>query len=371
MGIADRYILRQVLAATIFAVIVLCGVFLMGTIFKEARSLLVGKNPSIGLILQFIWTVMPLSLMFMIPCGFLASILITMGRLSSNNELTALKMSGKSLYRISLPIFLLSLVFSGVNFWMSSTLAPEAKALQKKILYEAVQTDPNKFLDPGVVQNQLKGKILFVERREGNDIFGLHAFESDPEDATNLPSEYIYARQAKLFIDEEAEELRLRLYDAAISTSQEAPVDLLFIDKKEPLIFKFNTKKKKSPKVTSMTSFEIHEELERGVDPELVQEKKVERLNSLTNEINGRYAFSLSCVSFAFIGIPLAVSSKRSESSVGFIISIAIALVYFSFFIIANDKREDAPETIQILYWAPNIIAVLLGCFLFRRSQKK
>lgn len=370
MGITDRYILKQILSATLFAVAVLCGVFLMGTVLKEARTLLVGKNPSFLLILQFIWTVIPLSLMFIVPCGFLAAILLTFGKLSSNNEITALKMSGRSLYRISFPVFLLSICFAVLGFWLNSTLAPQAKALQKKILYEAIQTDPNKFLDPGVVQHQLKNKIVFVEEREDDRLFGLHVFERDPRKGGHLPTQYVYAREAELYINEEDKELRLKLYDATIASSHQAPVDLLSIEKQEPLLFDFNDSKKRVPKANIMTSVEIADELNNGTSYELSEKKQKKRINSLTNEMYGRYAASLSCVAFSFIGIPLALQSRRKESSTGFIISIGIAVLYFSFFIIGNDRQSHSPATVQLFYWAPNAIAILLGSFLIWRSHR-
>ncbi len=371
MGIADRYILKQILSSTLFAVLILCGVFLMGTVLKEARTLLVGQNPSFFLIFQFVWSVIPLSLMFIVPCGFLAAVLLTFGRLSSNNELTALKMSGRSLYRISLPVFLLAICFSILGFWLNSSLAPEAKALQKKILYQAIQTDPHKLLDPGVVRHQLKGKIVFVEERDNDRLFGLHVFEQDPREGSHLPTQYVYAREAKLYVDEANKELRLKLYDAAIASSHKAPVDLLFIEKQEPLLFDFSNKKKRTPKANTMTSAEIAEELSQGNIHNLSEKKQLKRSNSLTNEMYGRYAASLSCIAFSFIGIPLALQSRRKETSTGFVISIGIAVIYFTFFIIGNDHQGESPMSVQPLYWAPNIIAIVLGSFLIWRSHRR
>lgn len=366
MGILDRHLIKEILTYTLFAVIVLCGVFLMGAIFKEARPLLVGRNPSILVFLQFVWTILPLSLMFMIPCGFLTSILIVIGRLSSNNEIVAMKMAGRGLYRIALPIFTIALLFCVICFNLNSSLAPDAKALQKKLLYEAVQADPNSFLDPGVVRTQLNGQIVFVEERVGNDLFGLHLFSKDKSDATALPLDYTYARKANLVINEENKQLKLRLYDAAIASSHEPGFMLAFIDKKEPLIFDFGKNRKKAPKVTEMTSDELTAELAMS---KTAENKK--RYNSLTNELTGRYAFSLSCIAFAFIGVPLAITSKRKESSTGFVISIVVAFLYFSFFLIAKDKIDESPEMIRWIYWAPNIIAILLGCYLFKRTHKR
>ena len=369
MGILDRHILKEVFIATFFAVVILCGVFLMGTIFKEARPLLVGKNPSPWLLLQFIGSVLPLSLMFMLPCSFLAAILITMGRLSSQNELTAIHMSGRSLYRVAVPIFALAAAMCGFCFFVNTSFAPQAKAMQKRILYEAVQTDPNKFLDPGVVKHQLKDKIVFVHGREENELSGLYVYDSNPDKTTtHFPKSHIYARQAKLFIDSERKQLRLRLGDAIICSDRDKneAYEPVFVQKMEPLLFDFSVEDKKNYKVSSMTSDELQDAMISD-DPAITEELQ----NSLRNEYYGRYAFSMSCFSLAFVGIPLAISRKRRETSTGFIIAIGVTVLYFSFFIVANDKRDEEFAKIQSIYWAPNVLAVIVGGYLFSRSQKK
>lgn len=368
MGISDRYIAKQIISATFFAVVVLCGVFLMGTIFKEARPLFVGQNPSPWLVFQFIWGILPLSLMFMIPCSFLAAILLTFGRMSSDNEITAMRMAGRSLYRISLPIFGIALLLCTFCYWLNTTAAPKSKATQKRILYEAVQTDPNKFLDPGVVKQQLKDQIVFVEDRKGDRLYGLHLFETDSKDGIRLPQGYSYAEEAELFVDNEQQQLRLKLINADIIPRIE-PGEIshtLSIGEQEPLIFDFNEKKEKSYKPNRLQNHEIFEILSNP-PADLPEKRRI----ALKNEIHSRYAFSLSCIAFAFVGIPLALNTRRKETSSGFVISIGVAVTYFFFFIFAKDKMDEPGPTAQILYWTPNILAVMVGTWLFRRAQSK
>ena len=371
MGVFDRFILKEILRTTFFAVLILCGVFLMGTLFKEARPLLVGKSPSPWLFVQFIGSVLPLSLSFMLPCSFLAAILITVGRLSSQNELTAMQMSGRSLFRISLPIFVLALLMCGVCYFINTTFAPRAKSTQKSILYEAVQTDPSKFLDPGVVKHQLKDQIVYVERREGDKgdtLYGLHVFDTNPDRLnSHFPLTHIYARKANLIVDDESKQLRLRLYDASIeSFNKTGPNNMFFGEKQEPLIFDFSNVKRRSLKVSSMSSNELREAMQSD-DPEMNEKFS----NSLRNEYYGRFAFSLSCLSLAFVGIPLAISTKRRETSLGFVLAIVVALKYFSYFIVANGKRDEPMDSVQWMYWFPNLLAIAVGCYLFYRAQRK
>lgn len=89
----------------------------------------------------------------------------------------------------------------------------------------------------------------------------------------------------------------------------------------------------------------------------------------IKTEINKRYSFSLACFTFALIGIPLGVTAQRRETSVGFAISMVIAVVYFLFIIIA-DTMKDKPAA-QYLMWLPNIVFMSFGLWLFLRLCKR
>ena len=102
MRIADRYIGWQVLYGTIFGVSLLTVVLVLGQLFRKIRPLLVEQAAPLELMGQFILLIIPFTLMFTLPWGFLASTLLSFGRLSSNNELLGLRMAGMSLMRVSL-----------------------------------------------------------------------------------------------------------------------------------------------------------------------------------------------------------------------------------------------------------------------------
>ena len=94
MKILDRYIARQLLGVTALGVMALSALLLLGNLFKELRPLLVENKAPISIVLEFIFQVIPFSLMFSIPWGFLTAVLLVYGRLASDNELTSMRMSG-------------------------------------------------------------------------------------------------------------------------------------------------------------------------------------------------------------------------------------------------------------------------------------
>ncbi len=71
--------------------------------------------------------VLPFSLTFTIPWGFLTALLLVFGRISADNELIALKASGVSIPRICIPVFLLAIILTGICFWINIDIAPRAE----------------------------------------------------------------------------------------------------------------------------------------------------------------------------------------------------------------------------------------------------
>lgn len=362
----DRYIGKNIFTTTLFAVAILSGVFMLGNIFKEARPLFVGKHPSPMLVFEFILSVLPFSLMFTIPFSFLAAIMLVFGRLSADNEILSMRMSGQSLPRIALPVFVVAAILSGFCFWLNAEVAPQAKARVKSLMLEAVKEDPNKFLDPGVVQTQLKDKRIYVRDRKGNTLYGLHIHDVGAVDKNYASNFYIYAESALIYVDMETSQIKLKLKNA-FSLSDDTngtkiPATIRDID---PVLFSFDSEKKRRYKASAMTNNEIRTYLANT--PELSSKDRAK----LSNAVTSRHSFSLACLAFAIIGVPLGIGSRRKDTSTGFILSIAIGLGYFLFHIFAGQIKDDTSSVATILFWLPNVLALIIGLWLFRRARSK
>ncbi len=362
----DRYIGKQIIAATIFGVIVLSVLLVMGNLFKELRPLLVEKHASPALVARFILSVIPFSLIYTIPWGFLVAILLVFGRLSAENELVSMRMAGVSLVRVAMPVFAIGALLCILCLWLNISMAPRSKNVIKDVLYEAVKENPNAMLDPGVVQTSFQDQKVFVESRKGNMLYGLHLYQLEKEHETGFPTASVYAREAKLKIIQESKQLRLHLTDAYMETrNPDGTRELAFIGEQEPLLFDFARERKKKLKASTMTNTEIRQTL--GGDDGLDAEKR----HKLSNEIHRRYAFSMACLALAMIAVPLGINARRKETSTGLALSILVGLGYFLFFMIAGQFQKNSGNTAIILYWLPNILCLALGTHLFFKARRK
>ncbi|MGB2402446.1 MAG: LptF/LptG family permease [Akkermansiaceae bacterium] len=362
----DRYIGKQIAAATIFGVVVLSVLLVMGNLFKELRPLLVEEHASPALVARFIFSVLPFSLIYTIPWGFLVAVLLVFGRLSAENELVSMRMAGLSLLRVAMPVYSIAAALCCFCLWLNVSMAPKAKDEMKFVLYEAVKANPNAMLDPGVVQTRFQDQKIFVEGRQDDVLQGMHLYALNPDDETGFPQASVYAREAKLKIIEESKQIRLHLTDAYMEVrSPDGKRELAFIGEQEPLLFDFAADRKKKQKASMMTNQQIRETLVQN--PEMQEEKR----HSFHNEIHRRYAFSMACLALSMVAVPLGIQARRKETSTGLAISILVGLCYFLFFMIADSFEKKPGNTAMLMYWLPNVTCLALGIMLFFKARRK
>ena len=95
-------------------------VLVLGNVFKEMLDLLLNHNVPIETIFAFIAFVLPFSMTFTIPWGFLTAVLLVFGRLSADNEVIALRANGVSFPRIFIPVLGVALLLVGICFWINA-----------------------------------------------------------------------------------------------------------------------------------------------------------------------------------------------------------------------------------------------------------
>ena len=366
LRLMDRYIGKQIAAATVFGVVVLSVLLVMGNLFKELRPLLVEEHASPTLVIRFIFSLLPFSLIYTIPWGFLVAVLLVFGRLSAGNELVSMRMAGLGLSRVAMPVYSIAALLCGLCLWLNISIAPKATDEMKFVLYEAVKANPNAMLDPGVVQTKFQDQKIFIEGREDNLLKGMHLYVLDKNNETGFPTASVYAREASLKIIQESKQIRLHLRDAYMETrNPDGKREVAFIGEQEPLLFDFAADRKKKQRASIMTNAQLRQAL--AEDTSLTDEKRY----SFSNEIHRRYAFSLACLALSMVAVPLGIQARRKETSTGLAMSILIGLGYFLFFMTADSFEKKPGNTAIMLYWSPNIICLALGLILFSKARNK
>lgn len=372
--IFDRYLGRQVGAATFMGVVLLSGVMVLGNVYKKLGELLGNTELPLSVMVEFVSLVVPFSLIFTIPWAFLTGILLVFGRLSADNELIALRMTGMSMIRICLSVFVLAVVLSGVCYWVNVSLAPSAKNRIKRMFYEVALKDPASLFQEGRVLDKVPGYRVFTGSREGNELKDLHIVEFKDGAAET----WISAKEATLVPQEGELDFVLQLRGAKIERVIYGPdakpnqVDPV-ISETMPLVFPLSRLAADTVRVNaSMKSTPtLWEEVQSWKDSVTGADLTPETRSLSLTELSKRYSFSLACFTFALVGIPLGVTAQRRETSSGFALSLITATVYIGIIIFAdglNDKPEQYPHLVM---WVPNALFLGIGAWLFARLNRK
>ncbi|TLD70661.1 YjgP/YjgQ family permease [Phragmitibacter flavus] len=371
--IFDRYIWRQVASSTLTGVLVLTGVMVLGNVFKEMERLL---GDTVGLpillVLQFISYVVPYSLVFTIPWALLTAILLVFGRMSADNEMTALRMTGMSMPRICLPVFILATLMSGLCYFVNLELAPLTKNKIKRLFYDVALDDPAMLFQPGKVLDRFPGYRIYVAKREGNNLEGVEIYQTDGSRSES----YIRAKNAELEITPGVTDFILLLRDGQVETwdggedgsSTDVLNDLQPVSFREmPITFPLSRLQKKSEKVSNSmkTTEALWQEVKSGVSTvdQLPMNEKL--VSSSRTELSMRYSFSLAAVVFVLVGIPLGITAQRRETSIGFALSLIVAVSYIFVIIFASTQAEKPSSYPHLLMWLPNVVFIAVGSRLF------
>ena len=167
MKLIDRYITRELLVNLMFAIVVLSLVLVVGNIFRKLLPLLVNHDVPLEYLLSFIAYVLPFSLIFTIPWGLLTAVLLVFGRLSADNELTALRSNGVSITRICIPLAVLAAVCTAISVWLNVDVAPAAQEKLRSTIFDLATRDPMALFGTDQVIDQFPGRKIYVGKKQG------------------------------------------------------------------------------------------------------------------------------------------------------------------------------------------------------------
>ncbi len=361
MKILRTYFLKEFIGPLFLALIVLNFVFILGYLVQIAH-LIINKGVDIYSVLKLFLFRIPALLIYLVPIATLAAILLSIGRLSSDNEIVTIRASGINLFRIVLPFLIVGLALSLVMVIFNDRIIPYAHFAMRKTLIEVGIKNPTAALEPGVFIDSFDKYILFIYSIEGNKLNNVHIYELQGEDK---PPRIIVAKKGEFIAIPEKNMVKLKLMDG---TADEPDPD-------NPHIFyKLNFKTyfltlnmaqntdsgaiEKKPK--DMTIRELRQEIEklktRGIDAA-----------PLLTEINKKISLAFSSLVFILLGLPLAAITRRREKSINFSIALIIICVYYLLLL--------GSETLSMLgylepitaLWIPNILFGLLGLILTYR----
>ena len=365
--ILNLYILREISLPFVMVLFILTFVLLMGRIL-QLMDLLVNKGIGFLDISKFIVLLMPSFLMFTIPMSLLVAILIGLGRLSGDNEITVMKASGISLYQLSRPIAVAAVIAFISTSIITLFLVPQSNYATKIHLYNVSKQKASIGIREKVFVDYFKGLLIYAEKipLDGAFMEGVLIADTRLTDEPNT----IIAKKAYLISDPKELTVTLRLENGSTHT---VDPDLQNYRKMDFAVYDvnldigsslFDEKKLKEKSSGEMTVLELRERLGKsGLEKQHLREVAI--------ELNKKLSMPMSCLILGLLGVPLGIRTQRSAKSWSISIAFALVVLYYMLQLGGEALVQTGQVTPFIGTWVPNLVFGLAGVILFSMTAKE
>lgn len=364
----NLYLLRELLPSFLLGLAGFTFVLLTGRIL-QLTELFVNKGIPLSFILQFLYCLLPSFLMLTVPMATLLSVLMAFHRLSSDNEMTAMKASGVSLYQLLPPV----LGFSFATYLITSFLAlqsvPQANATSRSLLYEMASSKAHVGVRERVFNDDFDGIVLYVEEIKPRSFQWEDVFVSDARNPSQVNT--IIAREGEILSDPDKLVVTLRLRNGSIHRLGDEPdsyqkIDFQTYDLRLDLKTGLQPAKSKEKNLADMSLRELAKAIEAlrtkhgNTKPEWIK-------------IHEKFSIPFACLVFGILGIPLGLQSRtvRAGRSMGFSFAIGIILIYYLLTNAGTSLAERGIVLLEVGMWAPNAIFLTGGIYLLIKAANE
>ncbi len=314
---------------------------------------------------MFLVYILPTALAITLPVSILVSVMLIFGRMSADNEITAMRACGISILQIISPTIIIAFLMTCLCLWLQLMIAPEFAAKGRLLVRTVGVKHPLAILEPGR-QIEYENLHIMIDDRVGEN--GLKEVQVYVLSRNRQRIQQdIHASTGRIEVDEKSEIMKIILEKANV-VAYENPGQPPRRTYGQELQFTINYGKKfnelslrEKPGYLPLNELFGTTKFYRSIKRETT---------NLEVELNKRIALGLSPVAFLLIGLPLAIRTSRRETSINLFLSVMLAGIYFISIMIFqafSSKPEFQP---QLLLWIPNVVYQAGGLYyLFRIAR--
>ena len=354
--IIDDYILRDFFVYLGMILSTFLMLLLVFTFFELLGDIVRNRVPLV-MVGQYLINVTPYLIYNTTHISVLLAVLVTFGLMQKANEITAMKATGISIYRVILPVMVIAAILATGLFFFEQLYLPHANKRQDALRNQIKGKPAQTFLRPD-------RKWIFGQRSdiyyyeffdaESNRFGSISVFEFDPK--TFELNKRIYATRAhwsetlQKWVFEQGWERSFR--GSAIEAYHPFDVETFAELREPPGYFKKEVKQSSEMNYEELKNY-IHDLQQSGFD--------VVRLRV---QLQKKFAFPIITFVMAMLAVPFALSAGRRGALAGVATAVGIAVVYF----IVSGLFEAMGNTNQLppalAAWSPDLLFALAGGYM-------
>ncbi len=384
MKIIHRYIFFSVGSAAAAGAALFIFVLVAANAVRDVIERVASGQLTLTMAGEMVALLVPFTLSFAAPMGLLIGILVVLGKMSAQNEVTALRSAGVSLWRMGVAIYVLALVAAGGCAFINNYYAPLARTQYRAMLADLVHEAPLRFIVPGRFVRDFPGYVIYAGERRDQELSNVWIWVLGKDRSVE---KFLQARRGSITYDADRNLLLLDVYEAtgesrtgenADDLSRARPVAVIaHASFALPMGRLMSAQKAETQKKFSNMS--LRELLKTRWDAEEVlwdadygseewREARVQKTRA-DFTISRNFAFAFSSLALAFVGIPLGIKVGRKETYANMAVALALGMLYFFLTFLAGWAEKTPQAYPQLLVWLPNIGFFVAGLLLMRRSN--
>tara|TARA_Y100001970_G_C14242331_1_gene865711 strand:- start:2632 stop:4143 length:1512 start_codon:yes stop_codon:yes gene_type:complete len=425
------YIIKEHLVPFLLCMFAMMFVLLAQYLIKHIDKFL-GKGLDVMVLIEMIYYSMAAVIALAVPMAILVCTLMAFGRLSSDNEIVAMKSSGIKYYSLIVPPVILSVLVAVAMIYFNNWILPDMNYKSKKLLSEISTKNLEIIFEPKQLNTQVEGFTIYFESMDDNifkdvtinetnkynneiikTIISEQAYTIDSFDPNKI---IILLKNGVLYQDLDNDkfqtikfktnQIKMDLNQFSFSNNQRrGDRELNFqaikdtIDWHSNLIDESQNRIKKHIKridQKAIIAYPYHflsdyylehrksnlnlknEDLENYFDNTQnainKEKKRIDGFNKQINkflvEMHKKFSLPIACIVFILVGAPLGVTTRKGKFSINIAISLTFFLIYWAFLIAGENFADKGSINPALAMWMPNIILLTVGIYFNYRIDK-
>jgi lipopolysaccharide export system permease protein len=364
--IINRYIFREFFPPFVVSLFFLTFVFLM-TRIPDITNMVVNYNAGMAAVLMMIVYTLPRFLEFTIPMAVMVAVLLTFMRMSGENEMTALKGAGLSLYRLLPPVLVFCLLGTVLALLITIFGVSWGKLSIKQKTLEIARSSIDLALQERQFNSRLKDIMIYVSHvnMKTKDLADVFIEDRTVKGMTRIS----VAPEGKLIRSRNNNVYTIRLYNGMINQVdvEEKTVSTIHFGHYDINI---------DLAAMYQGSGNIQKDLDEKSLVDLIRFIRTDtsdktQMSEALMVLHEKFSVPFACLFMGLLAFPLGVQSISLGRSSGFGMGVFFLLVYY-FFLAAGWSVGESGYFPPILgMWLPNLIMGGAGIYLLKRNAEE
>ena len=175
MSLLFRYTLKEHIYPFLISLFILIFVLLTNFLLKAIDKFL-GKGLSFGIVIEYIFLNLAWILALAVPMAVLISTLMAFGRMSNENEISAIRTSGISYIRLLFPAFIFGAIITIIMTWFNNTILPETNHKARLLSGDITRKHPDLEFEVGYFIDVLPEYHILLGERKKNEFKNILIF---------------------------------------------------------------------------------------------------------------------------------------------------------------------------------------------------